>query len=160
MDILHFALAAGAVAGCFFSYHRGWNAGNLHERQKYIPTQVNEFETLGSLKREREDAAYELLHQYALAVEEYNRLNPGSKLKAYDDIRIFRQFIPALEPVIKKYPKMRVTDDSIIFDTPVGCFIIAETGDIKDLYIMLNSTFGIGYNYTYNYVYISRGLDY
>lgn len=160
MDILHFALAAGAVAGCFFSYHRGWNAGNLYERQKYLPAHVNEFETLGSLKREREDAAYEVLYQYALAVEEYNSLNPCSKLKAYDDIKIFRQFIPALEPVIKKYPKMRVADDSIIFDTPVGCFIIAETGDIKALYISLNKTFGLGYDYVYGYIYISRGLDY
>lgn len=159
MDILHFALAAGAVAGCFFSYNRGWNAGNLYERQKYLPAHVNLFETEGSLKRERDDAGYDLLYRYASAVEEYNEKNPGADLKAYDDIKIFKQFIPALEPVIKKYPKMRVADDSIIFDTPVGCFIIAETGDIKALYILLNKTFGLGYDYAYEYIYISRSLD-
>lgn len=159
MDILHFALTAGAVVGCFFSYHRGFNAGSWSERQKYLPAHVNLFETAGSLKREREEAGYDLLYRYACAVEEYNEKNPGSDLKAYDDIRIFKQFIPAFEPLLKKYPKMRVVNDTIIFDTPVGCFIIAENGDIKELYILLNSTFGLGYNYEYSYVYISRSMD-
>ena len=160
MDILHFALAAGAVAGCFFSYHRGWNAGNLHERQKYLPAHVNLFETEGSLKRERDDAGYDLLYRYASAVEEYNEKNPGADLKAYDDIKIFKQFIPALEPLLKKYPKMKICDDGVTFDTPVGGFSIAKRGDIKELYILLNSTVGLGYNYEYKYVYISRSLDY
>lgn len=83
-----------------------------------------------------------------------------SDLRAYDDIRIFRQFIPAFEPLLRKYPKMKTCEGGIIFDTPVGCFVVAETGDIKDLYCRLNSTFGLGYNYEYNYVYISRSRDY
>ena len=160
MDILHFALGAAGIAGGFFSYHRGFNAGFQSERQKYLPAHVNAFETEGSLKRERNEAGYDLLYHYARAVEEYNEKNPGSDLKAYDDMRIFKQFIPAFEPLLKKYPKMKICNDVVTFDTPVGGFSIAKRGDIKGLYIMLNSTLGLGYNYTYNYVYISGGLDY
>lgn len=159
MDILHFALGTAAIAGCFFSYHRGFNAGSWSERQKYLPAHVNQFETEGSLKREREDAGYELLYRYVSAVEEYNAVNPGSDLKAYDDIEIFKQFMPSFEPLLRKYPKMRPFNGGIIFDTPVGCFVVAETGDIKDLYCRLNSTLGLGYNYEYKYVYISRSMD-
>mgnify|MGYP003457166472 CR=1 FL=1 len=86
MDILHFALGTATIAGCFFSYHRGWNAGSQSERQKYLPAHVNQFETEGSLKRERDEAGYDLLYRYACAVEEYNEKNPGSDLKAYDDM--------------------------------------------------------------------------
>ena len=160
MDILHFALGTATIAGCFFSYHRGWNAGSQSERQKYLPAHVNQFETEGSLKRERDEAGYDLLYRYALAVEEYNEKNPGSDLRAYDDMRIFRQFIPAFEPLLKKYPKMKICDGGIVFDTPVGCFVVAKSGDIEELYLLLNSTMGLGYNYDYKYVYISRSLDY
>ena len=160
MDILHFALGTATIAGCFFSYHRGWNAGSQSERQKYLPAHVNQFETEGSLKRERDEAGYDLLYRYACAVEEYNEKNPGSDLKAYDDIRIFRQFMPAFEPLLKKYPKMKICDDGITFDTPVGRFSVTKRGDIKELYILLNSTVGLGYNYEYKYVYISRSWDY
>lgn len=160
MDLVNVLIGGLGIAGCLYSYHRGWNAGSRSERQKYLPSHVNEFETKGSLKRERDEAGYDLLYLYACAVEEYNEKNPGSDLKAYDDIKIFKQFIPAFEPLLKKYPKMKICDGGIIFDTPVGRFSITKRGDIKELFILLNTTTGLGYNYDYDYIYVYRSWDY
>lgn len=77
MDLVHFLIGGLGIAGCLYSYHRGFNAGSWSERQKYLPAHVNPFETEGSLKRERDEAGYDLLYRYALAVEEYNEKNPG-----------------------------------------------------------------------------------